>query len=236
MKFLEPWTDKTTVCRGENYGLYITNNCEAPCFTYVEQANIKPEADNVVKVSNKNIYEILSQPSKRFNGYSNWQVFKFIWNSEHLDVDINFNKYFEGYYDDLYKDIKGYLPSTVELKDTNCIQKSKAELYICEASFMNKISNNKVFVENPYDFGEDYKSLNDNDTLIYDTNNEIFESAIGGLFEIYKGINISNYKNNLDWFLSYYTTRGFRVIVDSEIDNNDTIYYITISWEDKENE
>lgn len=100
------------------------------------------------------------------------------------------------------------------------------------ASIMNDIATNKISIDNPFDFGKTYKNLNDNDILIYDTNNEIVESAIGSLFEVYKGINASNYNGNLDWFIDYYIHKDYNVIVDSEEDDGDMIYYITISWKE----
>ena len=100
------------------------------------------------------------------------------------------------------------------------------------ASIMNDIATNKISIENPFNFDKHYKKLNDNDILIYDTNNEIVESATGGLFEIYKGINSSDYNNDVNWFIDYYIHKDYDVIVDSEEDDGDMIYYITISWKE----
>ena len=101
------------------------------------------------------------------------------------------------------------------------------------ASIMNDISTNKISIDNPFNFGKAYKKLNDNDVLIYDTNNEIVKSAMGGLFEVYRGINASYYNGNLDWFIDYYIHKDYNVTVDSEEeDDGDMIYYITISWKD----
>jgi hypothetical protein len=99
---------------------------------------------------------------------------------------------------------------------------------------MNNIATNKKPVNNPFDFGMNYTLLDYYDTLLYDTNSEIIESAIGGLFKVCKVINISYYDNNINWFIDYYTDAGYDVIVDSEEDDGDgnTIYYIIISWKE----
>ena len=100
------------------------------------------------------------------------------------------------------------------------------------ASIMNDITINKKQINNSFDFGMNYTLLDYHDTLIYDTNSEIIESAIRGLFKVCKAINISYYDNNINWFIDYYIDAGYNVEVDSEEDDEDTIYYIMISWEE----
>lgn len=94
---------------------------------------------------------------------------------------------------------------------------------------------------------EDIQTFRNFMTLVMDMDYEILRTAIRGGTYIRRGINASCY-NNFEVvekdtgiialftnFVKYYKNRGFTVDVDSEVDNGDTIYYVTISWEDKEN-
>lgn len=95
---------------------------------------------------------------------------------------------------------------------------------------------------------EDIQTFRNFMTLVMDMDYEILRTAIRGGTYICRGINASCY-NNFEVvekdtgiivlftnFVKYYKNRGFTVDVDSEVDNGDTIYYVTISWENKENE
>ena len=94
---------------------------------------------------------------------------------------------------------------------------------------------------------EDVQTFKNFMTLVMDTDYEILRTAIKGGTYIHRGINASCY-NNFEVvekdtgiivlftnYVKYYKNRGFTVDVDSEVDNDDTIYYVTISWEDTEN-
>lgn len=94
---------------------------------------------------------------------------------------------------------------------------------------------------------EDIQTFRNFMTLVMDMDYEILRTAIRGGTYIRRGINASCY-NNFEVvekdtgtivlftnFVKYYENRGFTVDVDSEVDNGDTIYYVTLSWEDVRN-
>ena len=65
----------------------------------------------------KLLIEILKKESNRYKGYTNWDAAKFDWNYEYLEEMIDSDLYFNGYYDEMYKDNPGYVPSTLKMPD-----------------------------------------------------------------------------------------------------------------------
>jgi len=91
----------------------------------------------------------------------------------------------------------------------------------------------------------DKKTLTDFTNFWSDVNSEITNTFLKGGTYIYRGINASVYNNFevprnsdskrvslLNDFIKYYRIKGFDVTVDSEEDDGDMIYYITISWKE----
>lgn len=72
---------------------------------------------NLNSKDKKLLIKILNQKSKHYPSYTNWQVSKFDWNSEYLEEMLNIDEYYNGEYDDIYKDDPGYIPSTLEMPD-----------------------------------------------------------------------------------------------------------------------
>ena len=70
---------------------------------------------NLNNKEKKTLMKILQAPSKRFKRHTNWEVAKYFWNCEYLETDLDIEDYFYGIYDKIFKDDKGYLPSTLEM-------------------------------------------------------------------------------------------------------------------------
>lgn len=71
-------------------------------------------------ITNRDIKEIikaLKMEHEDFPEYTNWQMACYLWNMEY-GFDINRQSYFNGEYDDKYKDHPSYVPSTQEIPDT----------------------------------------------------------------------------------------------------------------------
>ena len=67
----------------------------------------------------KTLIKILDAESDDFSGYTNWEIAKYMWNREYLEVSLNIEKYFNGEYDDEYKDIQSYVPHDLKRPDYN---------------------------------------------------------------------------------------------------------------------
>ena len=65
----------------------------------------------------KLLIQILKMESDSYEGISNWNAAKYDWNREYLEESLNIRKYFNGDYDELYKDNPGYVPSTLKMPD-----------------------------------------------------------------------------------------------------------------------
>lgn len=65
----------------------------------------------------KLLIKVLKEESSRYSGRTNWQVAMYDWNYEYLEEMINSDKYFNGEYDEMYKDVPGYVPSTLKMPD-----------------------------------------------------------------------------------------------------------------------
>lgn len=65
----------------------------------------------------KLLMQILQSPSLKFKGHTFWDVAKFEWNSEYFEEMFDVDIYFSGGYDEQYKDVVGYVASTLEMPD-----------------------------------------------------------------------------------------------------------------------
>ena len=65
----------------------------------------------------KLLIEVLKSPSNRFKGHTIWDAAKFEWNSEYFEEMFDVDIYFAGGYDEKYKGVAGYVPSTLEMPD-----------------------------------------------------------------------------------------------------------------------
>jgi hypothetical protein len=63
----------------------------------------------------KLLMDVLHMPSKRYRGRTNWEAAKFDWNYEYLEEMIDIDEYFNGDYDELYKNNPGYVNSTLSI-------------------------------------------------------------------------------------------------------------------------
>lgn len=81
---------------------------------------IHPDSKELWKLNSKDkklLIKILKQESGQHDGYSNWDIAKYDWNCEYLEEQLNMKKYFDGYYDEMYADNPGYVPSTLKMPD-----------------------------------------------------------------------------------------------------------------------
>lgn len=67
----------------------------------------------------KLLVKSLKSVSKKYKafGFTVWDATKFDWNYEYLGFDIESDEYLAGAYDDIYKDVQSYVPSTLEMPD-----------------------------------------------------------------------------------------------------------------------
>lgn len=67
----------------------------------------------------KLLMRALMSPSKKYKayGFNVWDATKFEWNYEYLKIDIEPDEYIAGTYDEMYKDIPSYVPSTLKMPD-----------------------------------------------------------------------------------------------------------------------
>lgn len=70
------------------------------------------------KLTNKEkklLMQILKATSKRYKPYTNWDIAKYLWNCEYLQLDLDIDDYFGGVYDDEFKDRPSYVSSEQEI-------------------------------------------------------------------------------------------------------------------------
>ena len=73
-----------------------------------------------ISVSDKKILmKILMSPYSANKNYTIWDYAKYQWNYEYLEVDIDFEDYVNGEYDDFYKDNPSYVSSKEQIKNYN---------------------------------------------------------------------------------------------------------------------
>lgn len=65
----------------------------------------------------KLLIKTLKEESGHFSGYANWDIAKYDWNREYFEDPLNMEKYFNGDYDDIYKNEPSYVPSTLKMPD-----------------------------------------------------------------------------------------------------------------------
>lgn len=65
----------------------------------------------------KLLVKILKQESSRYDGYTNWDIAKYDWNCEYFEEQLNMKRYFNGEYDEEYKDKPSYVPSDLKMPD-----------------------------------------------------------------------------------------------------------------------
>jgi hypothetical protein len=65
----------------------------------------------------KLLIKTLKEESGHFSGYTNWDIAKYDWNREYFEEPLNMEKYFNGDYDDIYKNEPSYVPSTLKMPD-----------------------------------------------------------------------------------------------------------------------
>lgn len=63
----------------------------------------------------KELVKILNMPYKANKNYTNWQIAKYEWNYEYLENNLDLEDYYNGVYDETYKDDPSYVPSTLEM-------------------------------------------------------------------------------------------------------------------------
>lgn len=63
------------------------------------------------------LMSILQKESKQYKGYTNWDAAKFNWNYEYLEEMISIDEYYNGNYDEIYKNAPGYIISTLLMPD-----------------------------------------------------------------------------------------------------------------------
>lgn len=72
---------------------------------------------NLNNKDKKLLVSILNKSSTKYKGYNNWEAAKFDWNLEYLEELLDIEKYYKGEYDDIYKNDKGYISSTLTMPD-----------------------------------------------------------------------------------------------------------------------
>lgn len=65
----------------------------------------------------KLLIKILRDESKQYKGFTNWEAAKFNWNYEYFEEMFDFEKYFNGEYDEEYKDDPSYVSSKLKMPD-----------------------------------------------------------------------------------------------------------------------
>lgn len=86
----------------------------SPDYVYHKDGKQLWELNNKEK---KLLIDILRQESNQYDGYTNWEIAKYNWNCEYLEVQLNMKKYFKGEYDEQYTSNAGYVPSTLKMPD-----------------------------------------------------------------------------------------------------------------------
>ena len=135
--------EMATICRSREYGISVAVNPDSkrsgnPYFKFYNNVSYS-SATKVVRVlfkkpdfvvhkdrmdlwklntkEKKILIEILKKESDMYDGYTNWDIAKYQWSIEYLEESLNICKYFNGEYDDIYKNNPGYLPSTLKMPD-----------------------------------------------------------------------------------------------------------------------
>lgn len=67
----------------------------------------------------KLLVKTLKSISKKYKacGFTVWDAAKYDWNYEYLKIDIEPDEFISGSYDELYKDVPSYVPSTLKMPD-----------------------------------------------------------------------------------------------------------------------
>ena len=73
--------------------------------------------ETVWKFNTALLTNILNRESKLYIGITNWEAAKFMWNWEYFDSMFDIKKYFNGDYDEEYKDEPSYVPSILKIPD-----------------------------------------------------------------------------------------------------------------------
>ena len=72
---------------------------------------------NIGSHEKKILMKVLTSPYSANKNYTVWDNAKFQWNYEYLELDIDFEEYMNGVYDNIYKNNPSYVPSTEPIKD-----------------------------------------------------------------------------------------------------------------------
>lgn len=135
--------EMATIYKSKEYGICVAVNPHSkrkgiPYFKFYDDSDFTKaervirilftEPDYVVHKDSKKLWKlnmkdkkllisVLKKESKRYKGYTNWQVAMYDWNYEYLEEMISIDEYFNGEYDEEYKNTVGYIPSTLKMPD-----------------------------------------------------------------------------------------------------------------------
>jgi hypothetical protein len=135
--------EMTTIYKDRQYGIMVAvnpdsnrnglsyfkfyNNCSYEKATHVIRITFK-EVNYIIHKDGKKLWKlnssekkllakVLKQESGKFNGYTNWDIAKYEWNVEYFEEIMNIEKYFNGEYDDIYKNNPGYVSHDLKMPD-----------------------------------------------------------------------------------------------------------------------
>lgn len=141
---LEEYLDEmATIFKSKEYGICVAVNPDSkrkgiPYFKFYNSSDFN-NADSVIRIlftkpdyvyhkDSKKLWKldtkdkrllvsVLKKESVRYKGYTNWQVAMYDWNYEYLEEMISIEEYFNGEYDEQYKNVIGYIPSNLKMPD-----------------------------------------------------------------------------------------------------------------------
>lgn len=144
--FLEEYLDEmATIYKSQQYGVLVSVNPDSnrngnPYFKFYNSSNYS-KATKIVRIAFKStdyivhansdgkklwklnnkekslLIAIMKSNSPSYSNRTVWDAAKYTWNLEYLEELINIDNYFNGDYDEKYKDDAGYIPHDLDMPD-----------------------------------------------------------------------------------------------------------------------